>query len=329
LDAGAPDADFADVGPRCSDAVEPALDAATLEVDSGLADAAADAAQTAGRLEKVFSELPTSVSGKQALAVDRKGHVYFASRQGGSVLRLQNGQVCNYLSEYDMQAIANVGTPLLAFDIDYGSDDALYVLVGGAILRSTAPRQGTLSRVSTFHTFDVITSELLGGVGGAGMTFVAPSGDTAISGLELVFSQLAGCALADYAMAGSGVFLYQPGCNGTGIERGNSVMRVATVFGVSAGADFGGRAFSNSLCLVADPRGGFYALLALAWPDTVGLFHLDEDVDNTRGFREITTTPRFDQAASPGAFFYCSMAVAPDGSRVYVQTGSELWRVTL
>jgi hypothetical protein len=141
-----------------------------------------------------------------------------------------------------------------------------------------------------------------------------------------------GCACQELTTSRSGVFLYQPGCNGSPIMRGNADgSGVGVLYDSRFGDDKHALNADNFLCSARDPEGGFYVVVDSA-ENNVGavLFHLTEDSNESRGFGTVPTAPTLTQAEEFAdetfSFGYCSLAVAPDGV-VYMQTMSQLWRI--
>src|SRR6188768_264752 len=141
-----------------------------------------------------------------------------------------------------------------------------------------------------------------------------------------------GCTCQELTTSRSGVFLYQPGCNGSPILRGNADgSGVGVLYDSRFGDDKHALDADNFLCSARDPEGGFYVVVDSADYDVGSvLFHLTEDSNESRGFGTVPTVPTLTQAEviadETFSFRFCSLAVAPDGV-VYMQTMSQLWRI--
>jgi hypothetical protein len=131
------------------------------------------------------------------------------------------------------------------------------------------------------------------------------------------------------------VFLYQPGCNGYPLLRGNAdgtgvgVLYNTTITPPSAvSAD-------NFLCSARDPSGGFYIIVEDVSDGAPRLYHLAGDAQGTaRPTTDpvwIPTVPSFAQAKKSQSetfgFLFCSIATARDGT-VFFQTYHQLWKVS-
>ena len=130
------------------------------------------------------------------------------------------------------------------------------------------------------------------------------------------------CALQDLSAAPTGTFLYQPGCNGSPMYRGNvDGSGVATFTG-----------FTPTIkCTARDPRGGFY-ILDEDCPECVfRIYHLADGATDRSQATLVETTPSLAdvkaQQTDTLAFEFCSMAAASDGS-LYLQTFQQLWKVS-
>jgi hypothetical protein len=228
-------------------------------------------------------------------------------------------------------------------DLDIGPDDRLYIETS-AFFTGTGQRSGIV-RSSAPHQADwwAETSPLdqmqkLAVIADGYLAMVTPKGFWTITaaGAQLVYqpaklSSTDSCACQDLTAAPSGVFLYQPGCNGYPLLRGNAdgtgvgVLYNTTITPPSAvSAD-------NFLCSARDPSGGFYIIVDDASDGTPRLYHVAEDAQGTTGLTWIPTVPSFAEAeksqSETFAFFYCSIATARDGT-VFYQTYHQLWKVS-
>ena len=258
--------------------------------------------------------------------------VFLAPNGGGSVTRIDHGVRTIYLTPDDLGAInaPGGGSSLPATGVDMGPDGFLYVLTQVGVMRSNAPHAGAVYRpFSTITMFSVGDSNEIGGYGPAGLWRLAPTSLAPVYD-QAAINGISDCALTDYVLQPSGAFIYQRGCNGSGVFRGNmDGTGLKYVFQV-ASDQIDGQGFSNVLCSARAPDGGFYALMELLGGTfTVHLYHLAPDFDAGHGMQELRTTPTFDDANGAGTFFYCGMNTSRDGRYLFVAAGDRLWRVTL
>ena len=139
-----------------------------------------------------------------------------------------------------------------------------------------------------------------------------------------------GCAYEDLAADRSGTFLFQPGCNGSPLLRGEADGSGVGVLYASSLLQPGDIAADNFLCVARDPSGGFYLVVEDPTDSAPRLYHVADDAQGTTGLTWIETVPSFAQASQRKSnvlgFLYCSLAAAPDGT-VYFQTAAQLWKV--
>jgi hypothetical protein len=267
----------------------------------------------------------------QGIAVDSRGRVYVGDHD--NVFMVEADAVTTHLT-----ATEAGGTGFGDFDID--SDDRLYIVtvgrtpgLGVSVVRSSQPHQidpwidlsPTLTDASKLAVIDDGTIAVISRAGF--WTFTDAGGAQIYSQSQMVGSS--GCATQDLAAAPSGVFLYQPGCNGSPLLRGHSD---GTGVGILYNTSFGQPSeisASNFLCVARDPSGGFYVVVD-GIGETPRLYHVAEDAQGTSGLTWIDTTPSFAQAkaraSSVFGFRYCSLAAARDGT-VYFQSYAQLWKV--
>jgi hypothetical protein len=270
--------------------------------------------------------------GTTGMAVDAQGTVYLTDQrtQYSRVFAVHGTAVDVYLTSSDMSCT----TPASHFyDVDWGPDGALYIITDGAILRSGAPHHAsafrTLSLALGPYHMGVVSPNLIAVVPRlGGLWRVEPTGDTQLYAAGKFPAGSGGCATEDLAVAASGVFVYQPGCNGSPIVRGNvDGSGVAVLLG-SSPVQPNALGDQNFLCSGRDPVGGFYTIIQDASSNLPRLVHFDECFTDTTGFVDVPLNPSFAAAHPPGtlAFSYCSLAVSPAGT-IFIQTVDQLWRV--
>lgn len=344
IDSRAPDVDAADVA--AADVPDAgAIDAPTRDAD-GAADAQeeadagndADAARDGGariltqRVSGAYWSIGQTSAG---MAVDEQDRVYLADTY--SIYVVSGSSVSVFLSQPEAQASAGVPNGEAFRDLDRGPDGKLYILMDqGHILRTDTAHQAELWATFTGAAappsrLGAISAGLVGVIDSDGFWSVSPGTGNATHVYDAQQTQVSsGCVLEDLEIGASGVFLYQPGCNGSPLLRGN-----VDGSGVSAlyDTDLSGTSplhAGNFACSARDPAGGFYVLV---WDWANGgeaLFHLDEDADSSKGFTRVVTTPSLNEAAAQAneslTFWYCAMAGAKDGG-IYIQTFHQIWHL--
>jgi hypothetical protein len=285
-----------------------------------------------GALTQVIGSGPWQI-GQSApgIAVDATGRVYLTD--GVSVYTVDGSTVDVYLNEADRSAI-EPGRFAGFLDLDIGPDGLLYVLTSDGIIRSSAAHQGELLRDLSDIIYPaflgVISDSLIGVINHYdGYYGIEPSGNTMIYGSDRVLGGT-DCACEDLAVARSGVFLYQPGCNGSPLVKGTSD---GTAVGVLFESEYNQSSplhASNFLCSTRDPLGGFFVVVEDNADGESRIYHLDENVTSTAGYGWVPTAPSMALARAQSdslTFRYCSVA-AGDGV-LYIQTFQQLWRVDL
>jgi len=284
------------------------------------------------KLSQVVSDGPWEINQSTAgIAVDDNGRVYVADTD--NVYAVDNAQVSVFLTPEDAAAIT--GGPVLLYtyaDLDIGSDGLLYILTQDWLIQTNTAHGGVALRdlktiVAPAHLG--VASPVLAGLINHydGLWTVGPSGN------EMVYddTQVLGgtnCATEDLAVQSSGVFLYQPGCNGSPIVRGKLDGSGAVVLFDEQPNTLN---VHNFLCVARDPAGGFFVM---AEDDDTGdstLLHFGEDVSETNGATRVLSAPTFAQAAETQdetlLFRYCAMAAGKDGT-VWIQSFKQLWRLS-
>jgi hypothetical protein len=272
------------------------------------------------------------------MAVDSLNRVYLGDHD--HVYRVDGISLSIYLTA--AEAAGPGASQSHLSDLDIGPDDGLYIATSAfftgagqrsGIVKSSAAHQAEwwveLSQVNEPQKLAVIADDYLAMVTLDGFWTLTPAG------AQLVYapaklSSTSGCARQDLVALPSGVFLYQPGCSGYPLLRGNAdgtgvgVLYTTTVTPPSAvSAD-------NFLCAARDPSGGFYLLVNDVSSRAPRLYHVADDAQGTAGLTWIPTAGSFEEAKSfqtePSGFDDCSIATARDGN-VFIQTCHQLWRV--
>jgi len=268
----------------------------------------------------------------QGMAVDSYGRVFV--QDSTAVYKVEDSTVGKYLTAGEA-GVQGFG------DMDIALDDSLYIVaswpntVGGfGIVRAREPHVAERWRDLSPTLMDVskigvIAEGVITAVSRSGYWIFTDTGDELLYGPSMqTYSQ--GCACEDLAVARSGVFLYQPGCNAYPLYRGQGDgSGVARLYSASIG-QVSEVSASNFTCAARDPAGGFYFIVQNTSDNAPRLFHVTEDAQGTTGLTAIDTVPSFaaakKQASNTFGFLYCSLATGPDGA-VYFQTYAQLWKV--
>jgi len=278
----------------------------------------------------------------QGIAADAQGKVYVADY--ANIFEVDGATVSTYLTAAEAAAAAEPGasTPGIG-DLDIGPDGRLYFVTSwfsttkGArlgVMRSSQPHVAVPWIDISTTTMDageiaVIDDGLIALVSRSGFWTFSGAGGTLIYAPSLVGTQ--GCADEDLAAGRSGTFLYQPGCNGSPLLRGQADGSGVGVLYPSSLLGPSDIAAENFLCVARDPSGGFYLAVDDPTDDAPRLYHVADDAQGTSGLTWIETAPSFAQASqqksSVFGFDFCSLATAPDGT-VYFQTYAQLWKVS-
>ena len=207
-------------------------------------------------------------------------------------------------------------------------DGSLYILVYQGIVHSAAPHSGELfqstSSLTFPHRLGVIANDRVAVTHYGGLTEYTSAGSSLVYSASQIDSP-SDCAVEDLTTDPSGVFLYNVGCNGSPLIRGNVDGSGVGILSTTSAL----QAF-NFICSARDAAGGFYSVIT-DQSDQPRLYHVDETATGTQAFTEVTTSPSFIEAEASQnetfAFKYCSLATAPDGT-IFFQTMSQLWKVT-
>ena len=262
------------------------------------------------------------------IAVDANKRVYVAAND--KVYVVEGASVSEYLTINEARSTAGLAPSGIDgfYDMDSAPDGSLFLLTRDGVLRSTTAHAATLWQKTSETQF------LLGVVANNEVavirSFYGLYSLNGIAAAPLYTSEqlvsTTNCATQDLAISNHGVFLYQPGCNGSSLMRGHtdgsSVERFyeAEPFGINP------MNATNFLCAARDPQGGFYVIGDT--PDGSQLYHLCEGATRYAGYNRIPTAPTFTEAANGSLKFrYCSLVAASDGT-VFVQSYNQLWRVT-
>ena len=269
------------------------------------------------------------------IAVDDQGRVFINDENNVYVVTGATPSV--FLSRTDVIGLSDTSFGILGFqDLDIGPDQQLYVAIGRTILRTNTAHTAALWRdLSASYSLPFYESLAVVGIDRVALATSSGLFDVTPAAAKLVYDPKTlnwgdSCATEDLSAARSGVFLYQPGCNGSPLVRGDVDGSGVGVLYKSEYAGGSPLKASNFVCSARDPKGGFYVVTRV--PDGLApeLYHLTEDSDQVNGIELIDTTPTLAQAQSSQTetfgFDYCAIAGAPDGS-VYLVTYSQLWRV--
>lgn len=268
------------------------------------------------------------------IAADAAGRVYVAD--SGHVYRVRGNRVSTFLTLEDVSPVVGQRGDGGFYDLDIGPDQRLYLALGSTVVRTDTPHQIELWRdlgqgwLPSYEKLGVIGGGCVGVTNGRGFWRVTRDRQDLVYDRDQVQWQQ-GCAAEDLATASSGVFLYQPGCNGSPLRRGNANGSGIQTLYETDGLEESPIDATNFICAARDPAGGFYALVhGDNFDRDPLLYHLTEVSDDVMGFEPIPTTPTIVAAnAAHGTsltFDFCSMATAPNGD-VYIQTIAQLWRV--
>jgi len=303
--------------------------------DGGAGEAGAGGAGSARQLSLLIESGPWQVVQQTTgIAADAAGHVYVAD--SGTVYAVQGRHVSTFLTLEDVSPVVGHRGDGGFYDLDIGPDQRLYLAVGSTVMRTDTPHRAQLWRdlgqgwLPSYEKLGVLAGGCVGLLNGEGFWLATPQGQRRVYDREQVQYQQ-GCAAEDLATAASGVFLYQPGCNGYPLRRGHADgSGMATLYETDTLGKSPLHA-SNFNCVARDPAGGFYALVSADnYYHDPQLFHLTDTSDDSNGFEPIATTPSIAEAnAAHGnvlTFDFCSLAAAPNGD-VYIQTIGQLWRV--
>jgi hypothetical protein len=262
------------------------------------------------------------------IAVDANKRVYVAA--GDKVYVVDGASVSEYLTIDEARSTAGLAPSSSDsfYDMDSAPDGSLFLLTRNGVLRSTTAHAATLWQSTNQTQF------LLGVVANDEVAVIRSfDGLFSLNGTaarELYTSQqLEGtdnCATQDLAVSTHGVFLYQPGCNGSSLMRGRTDGSRVERFYEAEPSGINPMNATNFLCAARDPLGGFYVIGDT--PDGSRLYHLCEGATRYAGYNQIPTTPTFTDAANGGLKFrYCSLVAATDGT-VFIQSYNQVWQVT-
>ena len=262
------------------------------------------------------------------IAVDANQRVYVAVFD--KVYVVDGASVSEYLTIDEARSTAGLAPSGIDsfYDMDSAPDGSLFLLTRDGVLRSTSAHSATLWQRTNQTQF------LLGVVANDEVAIIRDFyglfslNGTAASQLY-TSQQLQGtnnCATQDLAISTHGVFLYQPGCNGSSLMRGRIDGSKVERFYEAEPAGINPMNANNFLCAARDPLGGFYVIGQT--PDGSQLYHLCEGATRYAGYNQIPTTPSFTEAANGSLKFrYCSLVAASDGT-VFIQSYNQVWRVT-
>jgi hypothetical protein len=294
-----------------------------------------DGASDGGRVRSlllVTSAGPWQVGQSTAgMAVDTKGRVYIGDQD--NVYVADGALVTTYLTAAEA-ASTSAAAGLLGFDdLDIASDDALYILSSGTVVRSRAAHQAEIwrdvSQIQQARHLGVIANDFVGLIGADGFWTSTPTATQLVYAAADIDDGI-DCAKEDLAMGAAGMFLYQPGCNRYPLLRGQADGSGVEILYDTSLSQSNPVQASNFLCTARDPMGGFYSVIEDPTSTAAHLLHIADAAHGSIGLTAIETTPSFAEAAKSQheqyAFRFCSLAVSGDGI-VFFQTYSQLWKV--
>ncbi len=265
------------------------------------------------------------------MAVDAQNRVYFEDTENVWLVDGQN--VSTYLTLEEAAANAPPTVTSWISDLDRGPDGLLDVVVSGfgsmgnavaVVVRASSPHAAQpwldVSSIGAAR-LSVISADRAAVVNVAGLHTASATGQTLVYPNALL-DNAENCALHDLTAAPTGVFLYQPGCNGSPLYRGNvDGSGVAKVTGF----------FVTHICTARDPNGGFYIVVDDFPPGATRIYHLADGATDAAAATLVETTPSLAAVKAmqddPVIFMFCSMAAASDGS-IYLQSFQQLWKVS-
>jgi hypothetical protein len=270
------------------------------------------------------------------IAVDSKGVIFISDAE--HVFRVEGTTVSIHLDLADVAFETGQGS-LTFQDLDIAADDTLYIAAGGLLLRSDSDAPHRLYLWNNFDEDATAQSRAQVGAITPGRAIVVDdegmkelTDDGVFERYSVVdLARTAACATEDLASAPSGVFLYQPGCDESPLLRGHASGAGVDILYRAGLAGSKPISASNFVCTARDPAGGFYVVTRQAAGFAPILYHVDENASPNDDARYVPTTPSLAEQQmlvwnDPLAFYFCSMAVAPDRSIVF-QTFSQLWRI--
>ena len=295
--------------------------------------ACSEAALGPRALTKVVNDAPWREGLQRigGMAVDAQNRVYFEDTENVWLVDCQN--VSKYLTLDEAAANTPATVTNRITDLDIGPDGLLYVALSGlhamggavsGVVRSSSAHvaQPWLDVSSVDATrLSVISADRVAIINVGGLYTASPAGQTLVYANALLENR-ENCALHDLTAAPTGVFLYQPGCNGSPLYRGNlDGSGVATVTGFTL----------TTICTARDPKGGFYIVVDDCPECVTRIYHLPDGATDKAQATRVETSPSLEAVKGlqddPLTFVFCSMAAASDGS-LYIQTFKQLWKVS-
>ena len=285
-------------------------------------------------LEQIVTEAPWQI-GQQTtgIAVDHDGRVYVSDED--TVYRVTGSKVEPFITAAEIRDGLSFDVQFLRIDdLDIDPDDVVYVLASGVLVSVAKPHEFEFLLDMRQYT-DFYEAAHLGIAGGYtavakndGLWRVAGEPENVYTAEELGWSS--GCAAEDLAVAHTGTFLYQPGCNGSPLIRGHVGGGEVGVLYDTVASDDNPLEAQNFLCVARDPAGGFYVVVDNDLNHTE-LYHLDEQVDDRTAVRRVDIDPTLqserETEESAFAMRYCSIAVDPSDGSVSLVTFADLWRI--
>lgn len=275
-------------------------------------------------------------------AADSMGRVFVMDPE--HVFVVEGAEVSVYLSIEETRDQLGLEFYYDFTDLDLGADDTLYISLGDIVITAPAPHSVvTWGNYAGEHQWSGSYTKL----GVIDDNSILVTEDDGLYRLDhedvtLLYSEDAqgqrwdsDCADHDLAVSRAGVFLYQRGCTGNGLFKGQAdgtenIVLYETNLGNDAHGPLNADTF---MCIARDPSGGLYAVVDNYFSKSPGvnLYHINDDATSTSGYGVVAVSPSLTQAKKETtetfAFDYCSLAVAPDGT-IYFQTFSQLWKIT-
>ncbi len=265
------------------------------------------------------------------IAVDEQNRVYFEDTE--NVWLVDGENISTYLTIEEAAAKTPATVTNRITDLDRGPDGLLYVALSG--FPSTGTAVAVVVRSSSAHvaepwidvsSIDVARLSVLSAdrvaIVNVGGLYTASSTSQMLVYPNALLENSETCALQGLSAAPTGVFLYQPGCNGSPLYRGNvDGSGVATFTGFTP----------TVICTARDPKGGFYIVVDDCPECVTRIYHLADGATDKADATLVETAPSLAEAAAaqydPLTFVFCSMAAAEDGT-LYLQTFQQMWKVS-
>lgn len=256
----------------------------------------------------------------EGIGVDASGRVYVSDFDKLWVTKGDDSEA--YLTSLELVVAAPDGSGAFT-DVDSDPDLRVLVLSGLDVVDVSDPTD--LEVVDTFdadeelYAFSAASEDLLVALGIEGLYALTRDGtELHRNGAAAMTSQ------DDLAVDQSGLYLHTT----RGVDSPVSFGRISEgTFGEALSVYAAGNIASYP-CLAADHRGGFYVVAIEADTNVPHLWRVTLDASDNVTRKEIYTDPSlFDATASIGMLERCSMVVSAETRDVFIEVGTELWRV--